>query len=184
MRIESELGPDGRVGTWNADRFLSVGRAIIQVRSSSGGPKKTKDQDVTTAFAATSQGTTEIVRTYQQRPIDLRWYEWLLPPITERVNRKRQLQELASRCEAALRLGLAHRSAGSGIPLRGDSYCFSRQPEHECHLPECRSRPRPHWSSQHLCRNARHVPDLAILLPNARHSRHCLEAFCKHLPHT
>jgi hypothetical protein len=100
-RSESQLGPDGHVGTWSGDRFLLVGHVSIQERTSNGR-LKTKEWDETYAYVPSSAGTTEIVRTHHQRLIHPRWDEWLLPPLTERARNKRLLRDLAARCESDL----------------------------------------------------------------------------------
>jgi len=41
---------------------------------------------------------------HEQLMDDPRWYEWLLPPITERAQLKRRLQDLVLRCEEAQRV--------------------------------------------------------------------------------
>jgi len=103
IRAESELGPDGRVGTWSGDRFLVVGHGFNYEQSAVGG-KQTKHWDDTMEFLPTSEGATEIIHTHNQRFLDPRWYEWLLPPISERARKNRALREKASRCEATLLL--------------------------------------------------------------------------------
>jgi hypothetical protein len=102
-RVQTELGPDGDLGVWSGDRF------VIRTYGFNQGPnvtgrQETKDWDETKEYVLTGEGMTEIRLTrHEQLLDDPRWYEWLLPPITERAQLKRRLQALVLRCEEAQR---------------------------------------------------------------------------------
>jgi hypothetical protein len=102
-RAQTELGPDGHVGVWSGDRFVVRAHGFNQ-GPNTAGRQETKDWDEIREFVATGEGMSEIrLRRHEQLVDDPRWYEWLLPPITERAQLKRGLQNLVLRCEEAQR---------------------------------------------------------------------------------
>lgn len=102
-RTQTELGPDGHVGVWSGDRFVIHAHGFAQGPNASGR-QETKDWDETREFVPTGKGTTEIrLRRHEQLMDEPPWYEWLLPPITERAQLKRRLQAQVLRCEEAQR---------------------------------------------------------------------------------
>jgi hypothetical protein len=102
MRTETQLGPDGRPGTWSGDQFQLVGHAFTHVRRSNGS-QETKTWDTTTTIAPIGDEIAEVVITQHQQFVDPRWFQWLLPPVTEQTLKRRRLRDLVRRCEAELR---------------------------------------------------------------------------------
>lgn len=103
-RAQTELGPDGHVGVWSGDRFVTHAHGFNQGPNATGR-QETKDWDETREFVPTGEGMTQMCITrHEQLMDDPRWYEWLLPPITERAQLKRRLQDLVLRCEEAQRV--------------------------------------------------------------------------------
>jgi hypothetical protein len=103
-RVEYELGPDGRVGAWKADRYLIVTHEVNQVTDPTGR-KETVDCNNTTEFVPAGNDVTEIISIHHHQNIESRWYQRLLPPTAARGTMKRRLAVQASRCEKALRVG-------------------------------------------------------------------------------
>jgi hypothetical protein len=100
-RSESELGPDGHLGAWRGDRFVTVAHGCIKGPNTTG--RQDKNWDEIREFVPTGEGITKLLVTRHEQLMNPRWDEWLLPPITERGNLKRNLRDMAMRCEEAQR---------------------------------------------------------------------------------
>ena len=103
IRVESDLGPGGQIGTWTGDRFLLVRHGSKEDRSARGAQLAINEWDETMEFIPTGDGVTEIIHTQHQRFMGPHWYERLLRPTIERTVRSRKLRGLALRCEQAQR---------------------------------------------------------------------------------
>jgi hypothetical protein len=100
--IETELGPDGRPGSWIGERFRVVGHEVNR-STYSATREDVVDCNYTMEFVPDGDNATKIISTHHHLNVDSRWYERLLPPIAARAAMQRNMRRRALRCEQALR---------------------------------------------------------------------------------
>ena len=100
-RLEQELDPEGHPGRWEGGSFIIPIHEIRHVVKA--GHEETLDFQRTLAFRPDGDTETLVTSTVRRMTASGRWYEWRLPPVSERVGLERGLRFWVLRWESALR---------------------------------------------------------------------------------